>query len=162
MNDIQFQGQLTEKDFKKITSFNSRRLLFIGGVLFIFLINWKGIIYAIKNSPSEIYLHLLPGIFFFIILIIFNQFIIRSEWEKNLIKHRPFKGKISDVGIEWIIENISTTNLPWDFFTKFREHKDIIFVQYGFNDNFVFMKKFFSNEIDWKNLKEILEQKVIK
>lgn len=162
--ELQFQGQLTEKDFKKIRAYSSRRLLLIWILLFLlmYLFNIDRLIYTIKNNPSGIIHHLLPGVVVMIFLYLMLQYLTRLEWKKNLIRQEPFKGKITENGIEWTIENISTTNLSWNYFSKYRDRKDIIQVLYGFNDSYTFMNKFFQNEKEWQDLKEIIAQNVSK
>jgi hypothetical protein len=162
--EIQFQGQLTEKDFKKIRRYFSRRLLLLWSLIFLvmYLSNIDRLIYTIKNNPSGFIHHLLPGVVVITLLYFMLQYMTKLEWRKNLIRQEPFIGKITDTGIEWTIENISTTKLSWNYFTKYRDRKDIIQVLYGFNDSYIFMKDYFANEKDWQELKEILAQNVSK
>ncbi len=72
----------------------------------------------------------------------------------------PFKGKASERGIDWEIEEILSTHIPWDLFLKYRESSDFILVYQGLNQVYYFFPEYFDNETLWQEFRELVARKL--
>jgi hypothetical protein len=73
---------------------------------------------------------------------------------------RPCKGAISEEGINWEIEGVLSSRVPWDLCLKYRESSDMLFVYQGINQVFYFFPRYFENESKWKEFRDLVSRKL--
>ena len=108
MDNIPFEGQITEADFRKINALAARKV-------YIILVSFNALLLFLLSlpywhNPREL-IQMWPiigtGAFVFLI----GHFSVKRAWKKNQIIKGPFKGIVSEEGITWTVENISSATM---------------------------------------------------
>ena len=163
MQEIQFSGQLTETDYRSISALSARKLWIVaGGVLLVLVLFdlWNG---GLRESLSDLkvaILTLLPVAVIIPVVFLSIRYSVRRHWRSNKVMQQPFKGTISEEGINWEVEGLLSSHVPWDLCLKYRESSNMILVYQGINQVFYFFPRYFANEAQWKEFRGLVARKL--
>jgi hypothetical protein len=158
MDNIAFEGRLTEADFRKINGLAGRKLrrFFYGLILVIFILT--AIPY--RHTPFYFLYHFSPVFLIFFAIILLGYLQTKHAWRKSSIGKLPFKGAVSEEGITWNTEGVSSANMGWHLFLHYRESGPIILVYFGVNQVLYFLRRFFTSDADWASFRDMLSKKL--
>ena len=163
MREIHFSGQLNETDYRSINALASRKLWAIYGfaiLIFVLVDLWNGNLQESLLNPMATIVAWLPlvvgvPLFFFV-----QRYYVRRHWQSNKVMQRPIKGTISDEGINWEIEGILSSHIPWDLFLRYRESSNMLLVYQGVKQVFYFFPRYFANDTEWQEFRELVAKKL--
>ncbi len=163
MRELEFSGQLTEDDYGVISGFASRKWWTVSAVcITILIINniWQGGgLRDTLSSPSVAILTWLPIVVFIPVVFVAQRFFVRRHWRSNKIMQRPIRGTVSEEGITWEIQGLSSAHVPWDLLLRYRQSSDILLVYQGISQVFYFFPRYFVNESQWQEFRELVARK---
>jgi hypothetical protein len=158
MDNIAFQGQLTEADYHKINGLGTRKIVrfFYGVNALIFLL------LAIPYLHDLLYflIHFSPIFLIFVGVILIGYLQVHYAWKKNRIVQMPFNGFVSEDAITWNVENVSSNSIGWHLLLHYRSSKSIVVVYMGVNQILYFLPRFFASEADWLCFRDLLSKKL--
>jgi hypothetical protein len=163
MRELHFTGQLTESDYRSINALASRKMWIICGVflLFLLILNiWNGDLQQSLLNPWVTILAWLPLVLMIPVLFIGQRYFVRRHWKSNKVMQRPIKGTASDEGINWEVEGLSSSHVPWDLFLRYRESSNMLLVYQGINQVFYFFPRYFEDDTQWQEFRELVAQKL--
>lgn len=163
MGSIHFAGQLTEHDYRRISALAGRKVVFawsaLLGALFVFLLarwSWDAFL------AEPLYTAVVFGSLLFIIPIslALRPLILRRHWRSNAVLRQPIKGEVSDQGITWDVDGVSSNQLPWDLLLQYRESATALLVYVGIGQFLYFLPRYFSDPADWQRFKTLVATKL--
>lgn len=163
MDEIHFEGQLNEDDYRAISALASRKLWIFSGLCFIILVVynlWSGGIQQFHSDIKVIFFTWLPIVIIIPVLFGLQRFFIRRQWRNNKILQQPVKGTISDEGIKWEIDGLSSSQMPWDLLLGYRATSSFLLVYQGLNQVFYFFPRYFSDTNKWEEFRQLVAKKL--
>jgi hypothetical protein len=94
------------------------------------------------------------------VLFIVQRYYVRRHWKSNKLMQQPIKGTVSDEGLNWEVEGLLSSHVPWDLFLRYRESPDMLLIYQGINQVFYFFPRFFENESQWQEFRELVAKKL--
>ena len=156
MEPIAFSGQLTEEDWSRIQALGLRKLRI---VVLIFFIGLGG--YTFLTSAADLWLSWgIPMLFVVFFWLFFLRYSVRQQWRKNKFLQKPVSGFVSDEGITWNIQDVSSTHLAWNMCLHYRERPSVILVFTGVSQAFYFLPSFFAKDHDWDEFRKVVSSKL--
>ncbi len=89
-----------------------------------------------------------------------SKFVARRAWRNNKLMRLPVHGLISEVGIDYAVENVSTNKFVWEHFGHYREAEKLLLVFSAPNQFLFFSPKFFADDRDWQRFRAVVAGKL--
>lgn len=163
MDVIRFAGQLTERDFRRISALAARRVVlawtaFIAVLIAVLLARWSWD--AFLDQP--VYTASVFGLLMLTmpLSLALRPLLLRRHWRSNAILRRPVKGEVSDQGITWDVEGVSSNQVPWDLLLRYRESDTAVLVYVGISQFLYFLPHYFSDPTDWQRFRTLVATKL--
>jgi hypothetical protein len=131
MENIAFQGQLTEADYHKISGIGRRKI--VGFCYGIIALTWLLLAIPYLHDPLYFLIHFSPVTLIFVGVLLLGYLQTHYAWKKNRIAKIPFNGFVSEDAITWNVENISSNSIGWHLLLHYRASKSIVVVYLGVN-----------------------------
>jgi hypothetical protein len=163
MSEIRFAGQLTEQELRTITALALRKMWLVTGTLMgllaataLTLGGWD----LFHRDPSMAFRTFLPFMIAGPVVFLAQRFGARHQWKNNKIMQRPVNGVVSDDGIMWNIEGLSSMRAPWDLLLGYRESRELLLIYQGPNQVMYFPRRYFSCDDDWLRFRTLVSAKL--
>ncbi|HET9217796.1 MAG TPA: YcxB family protein [Terriglobia bacterium] len=165
MRQIPFAGQLTQRDLVAVNALATRKFrlfLRIGGIILILvnlqLFTWN----SFMANPLSVGF-LATG---FLLIAIFGgppaRLGVHRAWTSNKLIQRSVQGAVSEEGMKWSIEGISSSEIPWDLLLRYRASNSMVLLYQGANQYYCVLRRYFVNDSDWADFKKIVADKLPK
>ena len=69
-------------------------------------------------------------------------------------------GEVSDDGVSWNVEGLSTARFPWHLLLKYRESETLVLIYQSLNQVFYFPRHYFQAEGDWLQFRKLVGSKL--
>lgn len=156
--EIRFEGRLTEAEFRLAHSLMQPRLyrmwwLFPILILVAVLIlrPYVGGIVGIGAVVVVLYLaYRFWG----------RRYLLRRTWKKTRRFYAPVRGTVSEAGIRWSVEGVSSNEMAWSGLEKCVETADLILVYHARNQALAVHRRYFSNLAGWDDFRRLLSERV--
>jgi len=163
MNEILFRGQLTEVEYANVNALAMRKLRLV--------VRFFGILYGLITVTSFSWEQFteqpLASIFNWLWILLFitggwpiHRLLVRRYWRNNKLLQKPVSGTISEEAINWNVEGLLSSRIPWDLFMKHRVSQSMILVYQGPNQVYYFPRRYFDSDTDWTEFHELVASKV--
>jgi len=86
--------------------------------------------------------------------------LLRRYWRANALLRQPFKGEVSEQGITWNIDGVSSNHVPWDLLLRYRASRSACLVYVGVNQFFYFMPHYFASQADWERFTTLVASRL--
>jgi hypothetical protein len=163
MREINFAGKLTGRDFRQIQLLAMRKIWLVIGIIFVAmlvmnLINgaWR----EFARNPTGALVTWMPVALVLPFVFVILWFSIRRHWRNNRTIQQPVTGTVSEDGITWNVESLSSAKFPWNFLLKYRASEALVLVYQSLNQVLYFPHHYFSNDSDWNDFRELLASKL--
>jgi hypothetical protein len=159
MEPIAFAGQLTEADYRRVSALAGRKVvlawtLAIAAVMTWLLWRWSWDAFVAQPIYTGV---VFGGLALTIpISLALRPVMLRRHWRSNAILRQPFKGKVSDQGITWDIEGVTSNHVPWHLLLQYRASQSAVLVYVGLNQFFYFLPHHFSSSADWQRFRTLV------
>jgi hypothetical protein len=159
MREIAFAGQLTEGDYFKIVVLTARKTWLVISALVVVTLaiylpmgGWQ----EVRSDPVMGSITLAPFVLWAVLMYPLLRFQIRRQWRNNKAMQQPVAGVVSEEGITWNVEGLSTTRIPWSLLLRYRDQPTLVLVYQGLNQVFYFFRHYFANDDDWAGFRALV------
>ena len=124
--EIEFAGKLTEADFRRIQMLAMRKVWLVFGGMFgvMVVVNLlSGMGRALARNPLDAVLTWMPIVLVIPVVAVLQWFGMRRHWRNNRTVQHPVNGLVSDEGITWNVEGLSSSKLPWHLLLGVSRHR---------------------------------------
>lgn len=156
--ETRFEGRLTDTEFRRCHSLMQPRWmrawwLFPSLALILAFVLRPYVFGAVRVGIALVALYLafrLWGL----------RYLLRRTWKKNRHLHAPVKGTVSEWGIRWRLEGISSSEVAWSGFERYVETEDLILVYHAPNQALAVHRRYFASLAGWDAFRKFLSEKV--
>jgi hypothetical protein len=163
MREIAFSGQLTEGDYFRIVALTARKTwIVISGLVVVALAiylpmgGWQ----ALWSDPAMGWTTLAPFILWAVFMYPLLRFQVRRQWRNNKAMQQPVAGVVTEEGITWNVDGLSTARVPWSLLLRYREQPTLVLVYQGLNQVFYFFRHYFATETDWVEFRGLVASRL--
>jgi hypothetical protein len=163
MDPIPFAGQLTEADFRRVSSLAGRKVVLGWTALIAVLIIVLGARWSWEAFLADpVYTVMVFGLLVLTIPISLGvrPLLLRRHWRSNSLLRQPINGEVSDLGISWVIEGVSSNQVPWDLLLQYRESRSVVLVYVGLNQFLYFLPHYFDSSVQWQRFRGLVASKL--
>ena len=161
--EIHFAGKLTESDFRRIQMLAARKVWIVFGLIFgvMLVVNlFSGMGRALAQNPVDAVITWMPIVLVIPAIVVLQWFVMRRHWKNNRTIQQPVHGVVSDEGITWDVQDISSSKLPWHLLLRYRDTESLVLVYQALNQVFYFPRHYFSTDQDWSSFKQLVASKL--
>ena len=163
MTEIQFAGQLTENDFRRIQSLAMRKIYAVLGAIFVLLVVMNlasGSWHQFATDPRGAFVTWLPILIFIPAMALIQSFVVRRHWRNNKTIQLPTRGGVSEEAITWNVKDVSSSRFAWDMLLKYRESDALVLVYQSLNQVLYFPRHYFATQEDWEAFRSLVRAKL--
>jgi hypothetical protein len=163
MAEIRFAGQLTERDFTRLSNLVSQKL-WLGlaallGLFTVFLF-WQWGWLRIVAYPTQALTTFAPLILVLPLILLLRPLVLRRYWRNNKISQYPVSGSLSDEALTWNVEGLSSGRYPWNLMLAYRDSPSLLLVYQGPNQVFYFLPHFFADDAQWHACRTLVKSRL--
>jgi hypothetical protein len=160
---IPFSGQLTEADFAAAGRLASKRAWWAirgFGLLFALILvtskSWEGF----SEQPLATLFVWAFGLMILTGGWPLTPLLARRHWRNNKLLQIPVSGQVSADGIDWRVEGVSSSVLPWSLFFGYRRSETMTVIYQGPNQVFCVPRRYFRDDHDWTAFNELVSERL--
>jgi YcxB-like protein len=88
------------------------------------------------------------------------SFWLRATRKRNRLLHAPVKGTLSETGIRWKLEGVSSNEVAWSGFERYVETEDLILAYYAPKQALAVHRRYFASLAGWDTFRKLLSEKL--
>jgi hypothetical protein len=156
--EIRFHGRLTEDEFRLAHSLMQPRLYRAWWLLPILTV--VAVLVLRPYVPGVLRIGAALVGFCLVYRFWARRYVLRRTWKKARSLYAPVKGTVSEAGMHWSVEGVSSNEMSWRGLETYVETEDLILVYHAPNQALAVCRRYFPSLAGWNEFRKLLSEKV--